>query len=110
MLKNLIKIASDLDKAGLKKEADIVDLIIRRVASSDFNDQNDADDTRLDGPIVSDEELSEVLSDLVPQESDEDSEIMRDYFSRGGSGVGEEDFEEEEEVPSMDDYYDLRER
>jgi hypothetical protein len=33
MLKNLIKIAADLDSAGFKMEADIVDVIIRRVAS-----------------------------------------------------------------------------
>lgn len=33
MLKNLIKIAADLDTAGFKMEADIVDVIIRRVAS-----------------------------------------------------------------------------
>ncbi len=33
MIKNLIKIAEQLDKNGFSKEADIVDLIIKRVAS-----------------------------------------------------------------------------
>jgi len=38
MIKNLIKIAAELDAKGFAKEADIVDLIIRRVAQTNVGD------------------------------------------------------------------------
>jgi hypothetical protein len=38
MIKNLIKIAAELDAKGFAKEADIVDLIIRRVAQTIVTD------------------------------------------------------------------------
>ncbi len=46
MIKNLVKIAQDLDNMGLKKEADIVDLIIKKVSQelgedSDGNEESD---------------------------------------------------------------------
>lgn len=56
MLKNLVKIASDLDSAGFRKEADIVDLIIRRVASELGDQEDDADAGPIGSPGIIDEE------------------------------------------------------
>jgi hypothetical protein len=46
MIKNLVKIASDLDNAGFRKEADIVDLIIRSAG------------------IIDEEEFAEIFSGI----------------------------------------------
>jgi hypothetical protein len=40
MIKNLIKIAEQLDKNGFSKEADIVDIIIKRVASENLESED----------------------------------------------------------------------
>lgn len=63
MLKNLVKIASDLDAAGFKKEADIVDVIIRRVASS--SEDYAEDDVR---DVASEEEIEKLLSSPASEE------------------------------------------
>jgi hypothetical protein len=66
MLKNLVKIASDLDNAGFRKEADIVDVIIRRVASELGNqgDSSEADVSTGSAGAVDEEELAEILSGI----------------------------------------------
>lgn len=84
MLKNLVKIASDLDKAGFKKEADIVDLIIKRVASV----ENEVDD---EVEKISEEDVPFTLT------SDEEQELYEML-------IGEE--EEEWEPPSDGDLED----
>ena len=66
MLKNLVKIASDLDSAGFRKEADIVDVIIRRVAS-ELGNQGDSSETDVStgsAGAVDEEELAEILSGI----------------------------------------------
>lgn len=66
MLKNLVKIASDLDSAGFRKEADIVDLIIRRVASELGDQEGGLEDGMSTGSAgaIDEEELAEILSGL----------------------------------------------
>lgn len=54
MIKNLIKIAAELDAKGFAKEADIVDLIIRRVAQTNVGDYDP-------GTGLSDEERSDIF-------------------------------------------------
>jgi hypothetical protein len=63
MLKNLVKIASDLDSAGFRKEADIVDLIIRRVASELGDQEGDSEDGMSTGSAgaIDEEELAEIM-------------------------------------------------
>lgn len=65
MIKNLVKIASDLDNAGFRKEADIVDLIIRRVASELGNQEDDADTGPIGSAgIIDEEEFAEIFSGI----------------------------------------------
>jgi hypothetical protein len=54
MIKNLIKIAAELDAKGFAKEADIVDLIIRKVAQTNVGDYDP-------GLALSDEERSDMF-------------------------------------------------
>lgn len=54
MIKNLIKIAAELDANGFAKEADIVDLIIRKVAQTNVGDYDP-------GLGLSDEERSDIF-------------------------------------------------
>lgn len=54
MIKNLIKIAAELDAKGFAKEADIVDLIIRKVAQTEVGDYDP-------GLGLSDEERSDIF-------------------------------------------------
>jgi hypothetical protein len=78
MLKNLVKIASDLDAAGFKKEADIVDVIIRRVASmvDDEGAREISEDDASDS-IASFEDLEILLEEnKTPQERAYD-DVMR---------------------------------
>jgi|688.fasta_scaffold871291_2 hypothetical protein len=107
MLKNLVKIASDLDDAGFKKEADIVDLIIKRVAASiddsdvieeEYEDgiptgmASSSDLDEILGSEVSDEERAfyeRLQEDVLNQEEDDDSlseEDVEEFWSRQQSG------------------------
>ena len=107
MLKNLVKIASDLDDAGFKKEADIVDLIIKRVAASiddsdvieeEYEDgiptgmASSSDLDEILGSEVSDEERAfyeKLQEDVLNQEEDDDSlseEDVEEFWSRQQSG------------------------
>ena len=57
MIKNLVKIAQGLDDMGLKKEADIVDLIIKKVSQElgqDFDDDQESD--------ISEEDFNNMVS------------------------------------------------
>lgn len=106
MLKNLVKIASELDSAGFKKEADIVDLIIKRVAASiedpseideDYEDgipagmASSSDLDQILGSEVSDEERAfyeRLQEDVLNQEEEDDSpsdEDVEEFWSRGES-------------------------
>jgi hypothetical protein len=107
MLKNLVKIASELDDAGFKKEADIVDLIIKRVAAS-IDDSNVIEEEYEDGiptGMASSSDLDEILGsevsdeerafyerlqeDVLNQEEDDDSlseEDVEEFWSRQQSG------------------------
>ena len=59
MIKDLIKAAKDLDEAGFRKEADIVDLILRKVAQEIVEE----DEPSLGGDIVlSNDELNQLLN------------------------------------------------
>jgi len=66
MLKNLVKIASDLDNAGFRKEADIVDVIIRRVASELGDQEDESEDGMSTGSAgaIDEEEFYEIFSGL----------------------------------------------
>lgn len=59
MIKYLIKAAKDLDESGFSKEADIIDLILRKVAQ----ELPEEEESSLGGDIVlSNEELNLLLS------------------------------------------------
>ncbi len=61
IIDTLIKVAAKLDEAGFKNEADVVDIIIRRVAQETA--QEDFNDDSLGRPIeMSNEELNELLA------------------------------------------------
>lgn len=44
MLKDLVKVANRLDSLGLSKEADVVDRLITKLASSSYNDDEDLEE------------------------------------------------------------------
>ena len=71
MLKNLIKIAADLDSAGFKMEADIVDVIIRRVAS-ELEEPEEGDQRGIPTVDISDEDLASLFSSLEGLEEEEE--------------------------------------
>lgn len=65
MIKNLVKIASDLDSAGFRKEADIVDLIIRRVASELGDQENEVDDRPIGSAgEIDEDDLAEIFGSI----------------------------------------------
>jgi hypothetical protein len=87
MLKNLIKIAADLDSAGFKMEADIVDVIIRRVASELGEGEgydSDAGDS-VPSAEISEEDFASLVDSLGGLSEDEDEE---------DEGLDDESFEE----------------
>lgn len=87
MLKNLIKIASDLDAAGFKKEADIVDLIIKKVSSEspDLSFEDEGESQPINELNLSDEEYQRILDQIAEEEGDETPEggDMEDRFNLG---------------------------
>lgn len=88
MLKNLVKIAAELDTAGFKMEADIVDVIIRRVASElgEQEDNSEEGDTRgVSTTDMSEEDFASLVANLegLNEEGEEDE-----------GGLDEESYEE----------------
>jgi hypothetical protein len=87
MLKNLIKIASDLDAAGFKKEADIVDLIIRKVSSEspDLSFEDEGESQPINELNLSDEDYQRILDQIAEEEGDEapTREDIEDRFNLG---------------------------
>lgn len=80
MLKNLIKIAADLDSAGFKMEADIVDVIIRRVASELGEGEgydSDAGDS-VPSAEISEEDFASLVDSLGGLSEDEEDEGLDD--------------------------------
>jgi hypothetical protein len=100
MLKNLIKIASDLDDAGFKKEADIVDLIIRKVSSRIIHE----DDADVPESVVSDKELLALFKG-EEKATKEEMDAYKDLELRILQEQGDED--EDVEMPSDGDIDDL---
>ena len=86
MLKNLVKIAQELDKAGFKKESDIVDVIIRRVASH-------TDDTDSDVEYATEEDIEALLEGAEEPLSEEEIEDLNRYQAEE---FGQEDPDEED--------------
>lgn len=80
MLKNLIKIAADLDSAGFKMEADIVDVIIRRVASELGEGEgydSEAGDS-VPSAEISEEDFASLVDSLGGLSEDEEDEGLDD--------------------------------
>lgn len=96
MLKNLVKIAQDLDKAGFKKEADIVDVIIRRVASelSEYDDSEEESDVG----YASEDDIEALLHGADEPLSDEEVEDLNRFQAEE---LGE-DSDEEEDPDDLD--------
>lgn len=91
MLKNLVKIAQELDKAGFKKEADIVDVIIRRVASEvGVDDSDEANDVG----YASEEDIEALLEGAEEPLSEEEVEDLNRFQAEH---FGED--ADEEELP-----------
>ena len=95
MLKNLVKIAQELDRSGFKKEADIVDVIIRRVAS-EIGDDDDSDDTS-DVGYASEEDINSLLEGADEPLSPEEVEDLNKFQAKE---FGSED----EDLPDDDDF------
>jgi hypothetical protein len=81
MLKNLIKIAADLDSAGFKMEADIVDVIIRRVAS-ELEEPEEGDQRGIPTVDISDEDLASLFSSLEGLEEEIDPASYEEWDAR----------------------------
>jgi len=103
MLKNLIKIAADLDAAGFKKEADIVDLIIRKVAQSadEADDEiENISDENVHSAVGSEKDLELLLNTEVSEEEREMYDaVMKEVLE-----------EEEEDLPDDLDVFEWRKR
>jgi hypothetical protein len=100
MLKNLVKIAQELDQAGFKNEADIVDVIIRRVASKISGD----DELDMDSDVghATEEDIEALLEGAEEPLSDEEVEYLNTYQAeRFGKDI------EEGDIP---DYLDIEEK
>lgn len=104
MIRNLMKIAAELDRKGLTKEADIVDVIIRKVAQhqlemgeGEFGGEPEEvfDDSSIPSEIIDADEFSELFGESTPEEqadrapedsedpSDEDiDEMFRDWQAK----------------------------
>ena len=86
MIKNLIKAAADLDKAGFHVEADLMDKIMQEVAEK-IEEETDAEEEM---------DLEEEEMDLEEEEIDlEKTDLKKSDF--GFMGEDEEDAEEDDE-------------
>lgn len=97
MLKNLVKIAKELDQAGFKKEADIVDVIIRRVASEVSGD--DESDMNSDVGYATEEDIESLLEGAEEPLSDEEVEDLNRFQAEEfGEDVDEEELPDDLDV------------
>ena len=97
MLKNLVKIAQELDKAGFKKEADIVDVIIRRVAS-EVGVDDDSDEAN-DVGYASEEDIEALLEGSEEPLTDEEVEDLNRFQAEHfGEDVDEEELPDDLDV------------
>jgi hypothetical protein len=99
MLKNLVKIAKELDQAGFKKEADIVDVIIRRVASEVSGD--DESDMDSDVGYATEEDIEALLEGAEEPLSDEEVEDLNRFQA--------EEFGEDVDEDELPDDLDVKE-
>lgn len=74
MLKELIKIANALDAKGLAKEADRLDIIIRKLAEAPEEDAGEDDDIMQD-PMYWNKEYDEPWGECEPRPGDSDSMV-----------------------------------
>lgn len=86
MIKNLIKVAAELDKAGFHVEADLVDTIMQKVAEEAAEDN--AIDFGFLGNKTEKKDVETAASDDTDDEEDEN--------------LGSEEEEEEEEEPNAE--------
>lgn len=97
MLKNLVKIAKELDQAGFKKEADIVDVIIRRVASEISGD--DESDVDSDVGYATEEDIEALLDGAEEPLSDEEVEDLNRFQAEEfGEDVDEDELPDDLDV------------
>ena len=90
MHKNLVKIAAELDTAGFKMEADIVDVIIRRVASElgEQEDNSEEGDTRgVSTTDMSEEDFASLVANLEGLNEEDEGGLDE-------GGLDEESYEE----------------
>lgn len=79
MIQNLMKIAAELDQAGMTKEADIVDVIIRKVSQHQLEmgegefggepNEPDFDDPSTPVEEIDADEFSELFGESTPEEA-----------------------------------------
>lgn len=97
MLKNLVKIAKELDQAGFKKEADIVDVIIRRVASEISGD--DESEEGSDVGYASEDDIEALLQGADEPLSDEEVEDLNRFQAEEfGEDVDEDELPDDLDV------------
>lgn len=97
MLKNLVKIAQELDQAGFKNEADIVDVIIRRVASKISED--DESDMDPDVGYGTEEDIEALLEGAEEPLTDEEMEDLNRYQAeRFGKDIQEWDIPDDSDI------------
>lgn len=100
MLKNLIKIAAELDNAGFRMESDIVDVIIRRVASemgSDPQDLSGESGLNIPSDTMDEGDIKSLLSSFEGYPEEEDEGEYEDW-----EGFDQSEEEEEEDPDQLD--------
>ena len=74
MIKNLVKAAADLDRAGFHVEADLMDKIMQKVAEDLSEEESDTNDFGFLGSDPGDEDDSVDSDDESEEESEEEEE------------------------------------
>lgn len=95
MIKDLIKVASELDKLGLIKEANIIDLLIKKIASGDEVTFNDTSEMM----------IGEVSSSISEEEIAERAESINDLPLRFRSSTVQEIEAVRDAQPRTDEAY-----
>jgi len=72
MIKELINLANELDKKGLRKEADYLDALVKRASSGDFSEEGEEEELGADL-----QDNPEQLSLPLPASSNQNSNLLQ---------------------------------
>jgi hypothetical protein len=97
MLKELIRLANTLDEKGLKKEADELDVAIRRLASAEYDEKGwlpPSDEDRRDREEIGEEKTGEtgnleaLIRDVVEKEVQRQLMAINQAYIQEAGGMG----------------------